>query len=361
MKYIYPFAAIVLLLTACNDKEVKPLDRTTTDWVDYKLEGDVKSVSIKSNEVMNDNLELGKTKHENPTEHDIELQFNEEGMLVLEKKLNSKGGPYEQITYNGKEQKLEQTQYVNNTPGIKTEFSWDETGQHNTAIIRRNPDNSQIDRKTMKYEKGKLVEKATFNKQDNPVDRMTYVYDKDGNLTEENLYLGTEIIQIRNLYKYNNKNQKVSDIRYDKDSNIIFHTEYEYDGDKLITKKVTNGNNETEYLEKMSYNAKGELEMKTTLDNFDGIETIERYEYDDNGNKISRTVEKNNELYMKVNYAYDEKGNLIKLAVMDNTENPVDTRTYTYTYDEKGNWTEKVITINGEKKFIEKRSIIYYN
>ena len=47
MKYIYPFAAIVLLLTSCNDKEAKPLDRTTTDWAFYKLEGDVKSVSLK--------------------------------------------------------------------------------------------------------------------------------------------------------------------------------------------------------------------------------------------------------------------------------------------------------------------------
>ncbi len=361
MKYIYPFAAIVLLLTACNDKEVKPLDRTTTDWVSYELEGDVKSVSIKSNEVINDNIEPGKSKHENSTEHDTELQFNEEGMLVLEKKLNNQGGPFEQITYNGKEQKLEQTQYVNNNPGIKTEFSWDETGQHNTAITRRNPDNSQIDRKAMRYEKGKLVEKTTYNKQDNPVDRMTYVYDKDGNLTGENLYLGTEIIQIKNLYKYNNKNQKVSDIRYGKDSNIIFHTQYEYDGDKLITKEVTNGKQEVEYLEKMSYNSKGELEMKTTMDNFDSTETIEQFEYDGNGNKTSRIVKKNGALFMKVDYAYDDKGNLLKLSVIDSTENPVDTRTYTYTYDEKGNWTEKVITINNEKKFIEKREITYYN
>ncbi|NDJ00115.1 RHS repeat protein [Flavobacterium sp. LaA7.5] len=361
MKYIYPFAAIVLLLTACNDKEVKPLDRTTTDWAFYKLEGSVKSVFTKSNELINDNLEPGRVKHENPTDHDTELTFNEEGMLILEKKLNAQGGPYEEITYNGREQKLEQIQYVNNNPGIKTEFSWDETGKHNTAITRRNPDNSQIDRKAMEYKKGKLAEKITYNRQNNPIDKISYVYDKNGNLTGENLYLGTEFIQIKNLYKYNNKNQKVAESRYDKDSNIIYTTEYEYNNDKLIVKKVTNGNGEIEYMEKMSYNPKGELEIKTTIDNFDNTQTIERFMYDDKGNKTALSVEKNNELYMKVSYTYNEKGLLEKLIMTDSTENAVDTRTYTYTYDDKGNWTEKIIIINGENKFIEKREITYYN
>ena len=279
----------------------------------------------------------------------------------MEKKSNKKGGPFEQVTYNGREHKIEQIQYVNDSPGIKTEFSWDETGKHNTAITRRNPDNSQIDRKAIKKEKGKLVEKITYNLQDNPIDRMTYMYDKNGNLTGENLYLGTEVIQIKNQYKYNSKNQKVTEARYDKDSNIIFTTEYEYDGDNLIIKKVTDKNGETEYMEKMSYTPKGELEIKTTLDSFDGTETIERFQYDNNGNKTSRIVEKNNEVSLKVKYKYNDKGLLEELAVIDSKENPVDTRAYTYTYDEKGNWIEKLITINGERKFIEKREITYYN
>ena len=362
MKYIYPLAAILLLLTACNDeKKVKPLDRTTTDWAFYELEGDVKSVSIKSNELLNNNLEPGGMKHENPTEHDVELQFNEEGMLTLEKKLNSNGGPYEQITYNGREHKLQQVQYVNNNPGIKTDFTWDETEKNNTGITRRNPDNSQIDRKAMKYQKGKLVEKITYNLQDTPIDKLTYVYDDKGNLTGENLYLGTEVIQVKNLYKYNNKNQKVSEVRYDKDSKVIFSIQYQYEGDNLIVKEVSNGDGEIEYMEKMSYTPKGELEIKTTLDNFDGTETIERYEYDSKGRKTSRIIEKNNEVSLKVRYKYNDKGLLEELNVIDSKENPVDLRSYTYTYDEKGNWIEKIITVNSEKKFIEKREITYYN
>lgn len=360
MKHIYTFAAVtLLLLTACNEKEEKPLDRTTSDWAFYELEGDVKSITIKSKTV-SETGEPGNMKHENPTTHDTEIEFNEEGMVVLEKKLNSDGGPYEQITYNGREHKLEQIQYVKNVPGIKTEFQWDETGLNNTAITRLNSDNTQIDRKEMKYEKGRIIEKITYNKQNNPVDRMTYAYDKDGNVIEENLFLGLEKVQVKNNYKYDN-NQKVAEIRYDKDNNIIFSTSFGYEGDNLVYKEVENGEGKTEYLEKMTYTENGDLKSKTIIDHFDNIETTEEYSYDANGNKTGWSVTKNGTPYIKSSYSYNENGDIVRSVIIDGEGRPVDDREYSYKYDEKGNWTEKAITVNGTPSFVEKREITYYN
>lgn len=361
MKYIYPLAALVLLITSCNKKEEKTLDRSTTDWAHYNLEGDVKSVSITSKEVMNGNMDTGDTKYENPTEHDTELLFNEEGMLILEKKKNSSGGPYEQINYNGRNQKTEQVQFINNNPGIKTSYGWDETNKFNTSIIRRNPDNTQIDRKEMKYKKGRLAEQITYNLQDNPVDRITYSYDKEGNLINEDIYSGTENIVVRNVYEYNKDNKKVSEVRYDKDSLVIFSTSFEYDGDNLLMKEVKDGKGKTEYLQKMEYTDNNKVKYKTVTDNFDNSQTTEQFKYDEKGNKILWQVTKNEEPYMEVNYSYDDHNNMTGFSVTNKINDETEKRAYTYKYDEKGNWIEKVIAIDGSPRFIEKREISYFD
>ncbi|OIQ20219.1 MAG: hypothetical protein BM557_06000 [Flavobacterium sp. MedPE-SWcel] len=364
MKYIYPFAALLLFLTACKEEkkeEKEVVDRSNTDWVFHKLEGDVKSITTKSNKVLNTNLDLGETKHENSTAHNNELQFDENGVLILEKKLNSKGGAHEQITYKGRDRKLEQVQYISNKPGIKTIFGWDDTGEHNTSISRKNADNSQIDRKKMRYENGNLVEKMTYNGQDNPIDRITYIYDNNNNLVGENLYLGTEFVQIKNTYQYNDSNQKTANIRYNKESEVIFNTQYEYDEDNLTLKKVVNKDGEVEYLEEMVYDTKGNITAKITMDKFDTRKTAEKFEYDNNNNKISWLITKDGETSLKVTYRYNDEGDLLESHMIRGADNFTDKRTYTYTYDDEGNWTQKIITINDVPSFIEKRSIIYHN
>ncbi|WP_297332986.1 hypothetical protein [Flavobacterium sp.] len=360
MKYSFIYAALVLLLLSCNDEEKAKTENKPTDRDFYELKGEVKTVKHTSNEVLNVKMEPGETKHENPAEHNKEMHFNEEGMLILEKKNTSAGGPFEQTKYNGREHKTEIIQFVNNAPGIKTELAWDETGKLNTQIARRNPDNSQIDRKVMRYEKGLLAEKTSYNQVDNPIDRVTYEYDKKGNLLVENLYLGTEYIQIKNAYQYDNKNRKKAEKRYDKDGNVLYTTRYEYDGDKLSLKEVTNKDGEVEYSEKSVYDKKGNLLTKTSYDNFDKSETEELYTYDDKGNKLTFAVIKNGEPALKMSYNYDEKGSLSETIITDGAGNPIDSRKYVFKYDEKGNWTEKIIFINEKPQFIEKREITYY-
>lgn len=360
MKYLYPLAAVLLLVSCKKTEEQETLDRSTTDWSYYKLNGDVKSVKVTSNEIINQDLEPGQTKFENPSEHDTEMQFSEDGMLIMEKKNNLQGGPFEQTKYNGRELKAEQIQFVNNEPGIKTTFDYDETGKNNTQIARRNPDNSQIDRKEMKYEKGLLMEKISYNQVDNPIDKVTYIYDDHGNLKGENLYLGTEYIQIKNSYEYNNKNQKIAERRYDKDENVIYTVNYQYSGDKMTFREVKNKNGEIEFSEKLNYDGDGNLLKKVSYDGYEKSETEVSNTYDAKGNKLTYSVTKDGQLTMSVHYTYDDKNNLVETAIQDGAGNPIDNRKYEYTFDDKGNWIKKIVFINGKPQFIEKREISYY-
>lgn len=360
MRYIYPLAVVLFIVTACSEKnKEKEFDRSTTDWAHYDLKGDVKTLTIRSNEVLNNSMEAGDVKFENTTGHNTEYKFSEDGMLILEKKQNSKGGPYEQTTYNGRQSKLEQIQYVKNNPGIKTSYTWDDTGKNNTSITRRNPDNSQIDRKVMKYKKGVLTEKITYNKQNNPIDKITYEYDNKGNLIQENLYLGSEYIQIRNTYTYND-GKKVSETRYNKDDEVIFSTRYAYNGDNLEYRESTNAEGIPDYTEEMKYDANDNLIVKEVNDSFDKVKTIERFQYNDDNKKIAWQVIRNDELYIKANYGYDEYGNLSEYSVTNSDETVSEKRKYVYEYDENNNWIQKTVLIDNEPKFIERREIAYY-
>ncbi|GGB79842.1 hypothetical protein GCM10007424_19970 [Flavobacterium suaedae] len=364
MKYTYSLAIALFVLISCKKEDKvseQIIDRSNTDWEFYSLKGNVKSISLKSNEIDKTNLDANIIKHEISTEHNKDLEFNEVGMLVLEKKQNSSGGPYEQTKYNGQNKKLEKIQYINNEPGIKTVFEWNESGENNTSITRRNPDNSQIDRKVLKYEAGKLAEKLTFNRQDKLVDKVTYVYDDNGNLTGENLYLNNDKVVVKNAYKYNENNQKVSYTRYDKNSEILFNTQYEYKGDNLILEETRGKEGEVEYSRKMTYDDNGNMLSKISYDSYDDSETIEKFVYDGKGNKVTWDVQKNGEPFLKINYTYNENGDVTGVRTYNNIGKAIEERKYTYNYDKEGNWIKKSIYIDGELKFVEQRDITYYN
>lgn len=78
MRYIYTAFIFAVLLVSCKDKPA--LDRTKTDWEFYKLKGDVKSVSEKT-EVTGQ----GKGAASRESEYDADYTFNENGVLVSEK------------------------------------------------------------------------------------------------------------------------------------------------------------------------------------------------------------------------------------------------------------------------------------
>ncbi len=356
MRYLYPLA-LLLVLASCQDEEKKvPVDRKKTDWAFYKLEGNVKSVSERSYDAASG--QKGATKHEIGSKHDTDLTFNDKGLLVLEKQWINGTTPFEESKFNGRENLVSKTQYINGAPGIKTEHSRDKAGNV-TGVIRRNGDNTQLDRIAMTYNGKKLAEKKSFGNQDNITDRTTYTYDSKGNLKHESMYLNTEYVQVRNLYEYDAQNRRITETRHSKDK-FMYKTIYEYDGKNIIKKETTGPSGTIEYREKNSYDKNGNLLEQYIIDSRDKSITHDVNKYDDKGNLTEWSSTVNDKLQLKVLYKYDDHDNVLATKTINGKGETIDNRTYTYEYDSNGNWTKKTVSINDSLFTIVERKIEYF-
>lgn len=357
MKYVYPI--VLLLLLASCQKEKKKIDHSKTDWAFYELKGNVESVSEKSFEAVNGTMEKGAPKREN--NHDSDLQFNDEGQLISEKKWIKGNTPYEETTYLGREHAINKIQYMNGTPIIKTEHAWDKTKKLNTSVTKRNADNSQLSREEKIYKNSYMVEKNQYNTQNILTDKIQYDVDTKGNVLRENLYLNKETIQYITAYEYDSKNRKTLETSTDNNTGkLIYKTVFQYEGDHLISVETFNGkDNSLASSQKYSYDEKGNLLKEYTLDGNTKEEIVDQYVYDAKGNKTERVYTKNGQPLVKMTYAYDAKGSLAEEATYDEVNKTTYTRSYAYTYDEKGNWTQKVVKIDKKPSFIVERKITY--
>jgi hypothetical protein len=353
MKYIYP--ALLLLFMASCQKNAE-IDHSKTDWEKFKLIGNVESVTEKSYEMVNG--QKGALKRAG--DHDYDLQFNEEGKLILEKKWLQQL-PYEETKYNGQKHPLSTTQYMSGQPVIKTEYQWDKTG-NNLEIIKRNPDNSQLSReqKIYKAKDTLVVQKNMYDLQNILTDKTTYEYDQKKNLIKENKFLREETVQYITSYEYDSKKRKTVESSYNGAGTLIYKTVYAYEGDKLASVETINGkDNTSEKVEKYTYDAKGNLLKEFGYNNIDKTESIDEYAYDANNNQTSRTYIKGGKVLAKVAHTYDSKNNLTSTKVTDGEGKILDDKSYAYTYDEKGNWTKKTISAAGIPAFVVERTITY--
>lgn len=358
MRYFYAFS-LLFILASCQKDEKKGIERDKTDWAFYKLNGNVKSITTKSWQV-NDKLEKIKTMHEDMSGRNSDLLFDEDGFITDEKSYLTEA-PIETIKYNGRDKKQEVIQFMSGIPAIKTSYDWDESGKNNTAITKRNSDNSQIDRIEMKYQNGYLVTKTTLSAQNMPTEKITYINDSKGKVIEEDLYLGSDIIQYKSIFKYDKKGNQVSDAKYSADGKKLYETISRYDGDKLV-KKFTNSNKgEVEYSEDFIYDTKGNITNKVVFNKADNSKSIDKFAYDDNGNRVAWNIIKNDIPLMTGQFTYDEHNNMTTSIARDATNNLLDQREYAYEYDKKGNWIKKKVKLKGVDQFIVERTISYYD
>ena len=359
MKYLF-LSVILFAFVSCQEEKAE-IDRSKTDWVTYKLEGNVKSVSEKSYQMLESGVaDTTNIAHEIRSAHNLDIEFNDEGMVISEKKWKRNGKPFEEIKYEGKDKVVQRTQYIDGKASIITKYAYN-SYNNNTTVTRRKPDNKQIDKIVKSYNADKLDEQKTFNNDNKGIDRVTYAYDKNGNLIGENLYLGTEAVQYKNVYEYDDNGKKTSDIRYNKDSEIVYKTLFEYDGDKISVRETTNGDGEVEYIEKFTYDDKGNVTVKSTYEKYDDSETTDKFRYDEKGNKISWVIDKNGVEIMKAEYTYDDKSNLTLIQTYYGDKlSETEERSYTYEYDDKGNWIKKKVSINNKPEFIVERKITYF-
>ena len=358
MKYLYLLTIALALLTSCADekKQEKSIDPAKTDWAFYKLKGNVKSVSEKSFRYLNGMK--GGTGNEIASAHDTDLEFNDNGMLVLEKKWNA-AIPYEETTFNGKNIPIKKTQYMAGVPAIITENLWDASFKENSSITRRNPDNTQIDRIVQTYKGGRMTEKLTYNMQNNPIDKIGYRYDKSGNLTGEDLYLGVNIVKVKNKYEYDSKNRKIAESSYSEEK-LIYKSTYIYSNNNLVKRETIDGKGKVEFIESFVYDGKGNILTHFTHEEPDNSNSEEQFTYDANNNVLTWTIIKKDAPTIKVMYTYDSNNNITATKTSEITGKVIDDRAYKYEYDATGNWTKKTVRLNGQQAFIVERAISYF-
>ena len=360
MKYLYPAIAL-LLLTACGKEKEQAIDHSKTDWAYYHLNDNVKMVSEKSvaANTAKDSTGRANPNHENFSDYNTDMYFNEQGKLTQEKKWLDNGKVFEEKKYNGREKMLEYIQYANGMPVVKTTYTWDKTGKINTVTDRKNADNTLIEKTDIRLKGGNPVEKITYNNQGIITDKTEYLYDKDNSIMAENLYLNKETVQYRNTFEYDADKRKIAETRTDPNGKMVSKTTWEYENGRLSTKIDFNENNEIEYSEKFEYDAKGNLVRHTSFSKIDG-EMRNEYVYDAKNNKTAWSIQKGDKTEMRAVYTYDKAGLQTSYSISNGEGRVMDARAYKYEYDKKGNWTKKTVMINKQPMFITERKITYY-
>jgi len=166
--------------------------------------------------------------------------------------------------------------------------------------------------------------------------KYVYTYDNDGYRRTEQQQLSSDGKLIRKItYKY------------DEQGNLIEDNSFSPEGkpEKKITYKYDNNGN---VIEDNSFDAEGKLMKRFT------------YTYDGSSNKIENSrFSSQGALDSKVTYKYDDKNNIIEETVT-NANGTVVITTYTYEYDRQNSWIRMVRFTDKKAVSIIEREIEYY-
>lgn len=206
---------------------------------------------------------------------------------------------------------------------------------------------------------GNLIEENMHDFNENFESNITYKYDENGNMLE--IY-NTYDEGFKNIYKYDINGHNIEMNFYDSNGECLGGNTPKYDerGDlieeisfdcdrkfngKIIYKYDSNRKN----VEKNEYNSDESISVKTT------------YKYDDNGYLIERNNQKSSldgVFNNKDIFKNDDKGNIIEKITVGG-DFPGKT-VYNYKYDLKGNWIKRITFQNDIPKNIDEREIEYF-
>ena len=357
MKNCLLYLFVLVSLFSCKKEEEEKETKVTSDLSHFKLSGKVQSIVEKS--FVYTNGTVGAPKRENYTEYDYAMTFNEKGQLLSEKKFLSNGMVQEENIYEGLSKKQFTHQYMNNSLFLSTKYSWDDYG-NNIIITRRNPDESQYDKIVQTFVANKIVQKRTFDPQDNLTEKITYEYDSKGNLIRENYYKNRDVVVHSIAYEYDANNNKMIETYYMGENELVSVTKFNYLNNQLINVASFPKGAELEYAETKMYDANGNLNYNKVTDNTVNTTTEEKMTFDNNKNMLSSMIYQNGTLIQSVINKYNEKNDLTESTVTK-ADGTVETKTFEYEVDKEGNWISKIVYLNKEPIFKIQRTIAYYN
>ena len=248
---------------------------------------------------------------------------------------------------------------MNNSLFLTTKYSWDDFG-NNIIITRRNPDESQYDKIVQTFVANKIVQKRTFDAQDNLTDKITYEYDAKGNLTRENYYKNRAVVVHSIAYEYDSNNNKMIETYYTGTDELVSITKFNYLNNLLINVASFPKGQDLQYAETKMYDAKGNLNYNKITDKSVHTEVEEKMTFDHNNNMLSSVIYKNGTLMQAVSNKYNENKQHME-TLITKQDGTVETKTYEYEVDSQGNWISKVIFLNKEPQYKIQRTITYFD
>ncbi|WP_339888520.1 hypothetical protein [uncultured Flavobacterium sp.] len=334
-------------------------EKTNSQWVDFELNGNVKSTLEYTTEEKRDNENTSSVrKFENQFSPDIALKFDEKGKLVNKISYSEDGNVSEDIIYDGKDKIISIKNFTNAKDFVETKYTWD--NNKNTIITRRFNGLQMLDKEVFLFENGKKIEKYKYDSHENQADRTSYSYDNDNRVTEEIYFQGKPIMQSRLSIEYDNNGNKSIEIIYNKDFKVITKTTYEYDGsNQLIYTKTYTDNGSLDAEQFRTYDDKNRLISKGSFEVFDNSNNKEDFEYDENDNTTSWKIYKNQKLLSKTTYTFDLKNNLTSETTTSPDGKELHKKIVEYTYDKNGNWVTRKSTID-QLVLYTSRKVEYY-
>jgi len=186
---------------------------------------------------------------------------------------------------------------------------------------------------------------------------------------------------------FNNKGNKIADVRFDPDGKVNKKYEYKYDsaGRRIEQNQYTiNGSLIRKII--YTYDAKGNLTEDNSYDPDGKFDKKYTYTYDDTGNVTEdNSYDTGNNLLKKITYKYDNAGNKTESSrfsargdlekkfiykydrkgnMVEETDRSSDgtrvTYQYTYEFDRNENWTKKITSNDDKPVNVIVREIEYY-
>lgn len=365
MKKVFFFLLISLTLFSCKkddktENEIVDTKKTHAEWLDFGLNGNVKSTSeYTTEENRTDENSSAVRAFENQSKFDVDLKFEKNGKLSQKTTYNENGNVAAEVVYDGKDIILSQKKYTNAKDYVETKYTWEEG--NNTIISRRFNGSKLLDKEVFQYINGRKIEKYKYNNRENQVDRTSYTYDDKKRIKEELYYQGKPTIQNKLVFEYDDNDNKLSEIYYDNENHLIWKTLSQYNDNKqLINSQTFTRNNSLDVEIFKTYDEKNRLIATESFETFDNSKNSEAFEYDENDNIISWKVFQNKKLVSATYYQYDSNNNLTAEIVSTPDGKETSRKTIEYTYDGNNNWITKKTTINNNRVLLTSRKIEYY-
>ena len=189
----------------------------------------------------------------------------------------------------------------------------------------------------------------------------TDTYDVDGKLLESVSRDKNDSILSKNVYKYDDKGNRVKHDVLTADGIVFMSRENDYDNKGLLIERRECMSGLCTDKNLYTYDSKGFVVEENRYSK-DLLVSKITYKNNDKGNPVEKVVyTKDGEVKQKVVTKYDAKNNEIEVNIYDKDGKLTQKKTSVYVYDKKNNWIKKTESVDGKTTMILEQQFVYYN